>query len=116
MLRLSPNGILPLGSKTTLLEKRTSARTKAREEMVELEKRMHAIENAETPRSPEWLQNLTDQRFNSRKLQALLSHPSHYPYRPYPIPTLSQAPVRPIQNIANPPSMNDPVKEAQIEI
>jgi hypothetical protein len=53
---------------------------------------------------------------NSRKLQALLSHPFHYPYRPHPIPTLSQAPVRPIQNIANPPSMNDPVKEAQIEI
>ena len=30
--------------------------------MVELEKRTRAIENAETPRSPEWLQNLTDQQ------------------------------------------------------
>ena len=42
--------------------KELKARTKAREEMVELEKRMRAIENAETPISPEGTTEPTDQQ------------------------------------------------------
>ncbi|KAN0079737.1 hypothetical protein V8E54_004951 [Elaphomyces granulatus] len=42
--------------------KELKARTKAREEMVELEKRIRTIENAETPRSPEGTTEPTDQQ------------------------------------------------------
>src|SRR5467141_1777565 len=51
------------------------------------------------------LQNLS---INSRKLQALLSHPLRRPYRPHLIPTPSQTPVRLIQNLA---AGDDPVKK-----
>src|SRR5882762_1589352 len=56
------------------------------------------------------LQNLS---INSRKLQALLSHPLRRPYRPHLIPTPSQTPVRLIQNLA---AGTIPSKKAQIEI
>ena len=79
--------------------KELKARTKAREEMIELENRMRTIENAETPRSPERTTEPTDQQ---QKLQALLSHPLRHPYRPHLIPTSSQTPVRLIQNLVNP--------------
>ena len=42
--------------------KELKARTKAREEMIELENRMRTIENTETPRSPERTTEPTDQQ------------------------------------------------------
>jgi len=50
------------GTLSTRELKELKARTKAREEMVELKKRMRAIENAETPRLPEGTTEPIDQQ------------------------------------------------------